>query len=118
MFGELLCQIHGAMLSASAAERSRQAFEAAALVVHDAGVHQSFGIFKVLIHTLVLPQIVDHRSVLAGKHLEALFASGIGQAARIENKSAAMAGFIFGRAATMERETKNSCDKLVCCRGR
>src|SRR3954465_8652420 len=118
MFSHLLCQIDRAMLSASTAERSRQALKAAALVIADAGVHQRLGIFQVFIHALLLAQIVDHRSVFSGKHLEALFASGIGQTARIEDESSAVAGLVLGRAAAMERETKDSRDKFICRRCR
>src|SRR5882724_735347 len=113
MFGQLLGQIDRAMLAAGAAERSRQALEAAALVVANAGVDQRFCILEVIVHALVLPQVVDHRSVLAGEGLETFFASGIGQAAGIEDKPAAVAGLIFWRAAAMEREAKNPCDKFV-----
>ena len=48
-----------------------------------------------LVHAFLLIEIFDHRSIFAGQWFEALFAAGIRQAAPVENKSAAIAGFIL-----------------------
>jgi hypothetical protein len=50
-------------------------------------------------------EVFRHRRVFAGELLEALFASGIGQAAAIENKAAAIAGLVL-RQAAMEGKLK------------
>jgi len=55
--------------------------EAALLIVADARVHQREDAGEKLVHAFLLNEIVDHRSVLAGESLEALFAAGIGEAA-------------------------------------
>ena len=57
-------------------------------------------------HALLLIEIVDHWRVLAGQLLESFFASGIGKAARIEDKAAAVSRFIGGHL-TVEGETEN-----------
>ena len=91
MFRQLLGQIDRAMLAARAAKRHHQVLEPAALIVAHAGVHQRQHTGKELVHALLLVEIVDHRRVFAGERFEALFAPGIGKAARVENKSAAVA---------------------------
>src|SRR5208337_4119391 len=65
-----------------------------------------------LVHGLLLVEIVNYGRVLARQRLELLFAPGIGQAAAIENKSAAISGFVFGQAA-MKRETPNPHDQSI-----
>ena len=99
MLRQLLRQINGAMLPAGAAERHHQVLKAAPLILAHAGVHQRQDTGQKLVHALLLIQIVDDRSVFAGEGLEALFAAGIGQAAAIENKSAAIPGLILRPAA-------------------
>ena len=47
-----------------------------------------------LVHAFLLVEIFDHRRVFAGERAEPLFAAGIGQAAGIEDESAAVARFI------------------------
>ena len=49
-------------------------------------------------HALLLIEIVDHRRVFAGERFEALFASGIREAAAIENESAAVPGLVLRQA--------------------
>src|ERR1700731_1023724 len=58
-------------------------------------------------HALLLIEIFNYRSIFAGERLEALFTAGIRQATPIENKSAAMTGFIL-RCSLMKRETENA----------
>src|SRR6266704_2937119 len=82
-FRQLLGEEHGAMLAAGAAER----------------VHQRQDTGEKLVHGLLLIEVVDDRSVLAGERLEALFAAGIGEAAAIENEAPAVAAFVLGQAA-------------------
>ena len=92
---QLLGQIDRAMLAARAAERHRQVLESALLVIADAGIDQREHAGEVLAHALMLVQVIRDRRVLAGERLEVLFASRIGQAARIEDKSAAMTGVVL-----------------------
>src|SRR5437868_14854490 len=103
------------MLASSAAKGCRQALEAAALIIGDACVHQRLSVLQVLAHARMLPKIVDHRRVFAGKGLEAFLASRIGQAADIEYKSAAVASFVLGRSAAVERKAENLHHKILCC---
>src|SRR6266566_2099886 len=98
-FRQLLGEEHGAMLAAGAAERDHQIFEAALLIAADARVHQRQDTGEKLVHGLLLIEVVDDRSVLAGERLEALFAAGIGEAAAIENEATAVAAFVLGQAA-------------------
>src|SRR5467141_5313550 len=89
--GQLLGEENGAVLAAGAAERNHQILEATLLIVADARVHQREDAGEKLVHAFLLNEIVDHRSVLAGESLETLFAAGIGEAACIEDESAAVA---------------------------
>ena len=66
----LLRQIHGAMLSTRAAKRNHQILEAAALIFEHAGIHQRKGAGEKLVDALLLVEVLDHRSVLAGEGLE------------------------------------------------
>src|SRR5438067_1056906 len=103
------------MLASGTTETRSQALEAAALVIGDACVHQRLGVLQVLAHVRMLPQIVDHRSIFTSKGLEAFLASGIGQAADIEYKSAAVASFVLGRSAAVERKAENLYHKIFGC---
>ena len=47
-----------------------------------------------LMHTFLLLEVVDHSGVYAGELLEALLATWVGQAARIEDKTSAITRFI------------------------
>src|SRR5947209_12523739 len=98
MFCQLLGQIYRAMLSAGAAERHHQALEAATLIIAHAGIDQRHDAGEKLVHALLLIEIIDHWRVFAGESLEALFASGIRDAAAIENESASMSGLVFRQA--------------------
>src|SRR5882724_6582380 len=60
----------------------------------------------------LLIEVVDDRSVFAGESLEALFASGIREAAAIENEAAAIAAFVL-RQALVKRKTENAHDEVV-----
>ena len=86
------------MLSAGAAERHHQALEAATLIIAHAGIDQRHDAGEKLVHALLLIEIIDHWRVFAGESLEALFASGIRDAAAIENESASMSGLVFRQA--------------------
>src|SRR5580765_6809152 len=61
---------------------------------------------------VLLIEIVDDGSVLAGERFEALLAAGIGEAAAIENEAAAVAGFVL-RQALVKRKTENADDELI-----
>src|SRR5437667_353961 len=63
-------------------------------------------------HALLLVEIVDHRSVLAGERLEALLSAGIREAATIENEAAAVATLVLGQAV-VKGKTKNAHDEIV-----
>ena len=63
-------------------------------------------------HAFLLNEIVDHRSILAGESLETLFAAGIGEAASIEDESAAVAAFVL-RQAVVKGKTENPHDEIV-----
>src|SRR5712664_4235151 len=67
-------------------------------------------------NAFLLIEIVDHRGVFAGKSLEALFASRIGEAAAIENEPAAISRFIF-RRILVKGKTENTNDEIVGFRG-
>src|SRR5581483_3377495 len=84
-----------AMLAAGATKRHHQALEAAALIIAHAGINQRHHAGEELMHALLLVEILDDRRVLAGEVLETLFASRIGNAAGIEDKSAAMSAVVF-----------------------
>jgi hypothetical protein len=65
------------------------------LIAEDAGVDEGEDAGEELVDGFLLVEIVDDRSVLAGERLEALFATGIREAAAIENEAAAVAGFVL-----------------------
>src|SRR6202521_58328 len=111
-FGQLLGEEDGAVLAAGATERDHQILEAALLIVADAGVHQREDAGQKLVHAFLLNEIVDHRSVLAGESLEALFAAGIGEAASVEDESAAVAALVFWQAV-VKGKTENPHDEIV-----
>src|SRR6266852_1555309 len=96
--GQLLGKEDGAMLASRAAERDHQTLETATLIIADAGVHKGHNTSEKLMHALLLDEVVDYRDVLARQMLKALFASGIREAAAIENESAAMPGFVLRQA--------------------
>src|SRR5436305_13441137 len=98
MFGQLLCQVDGAMLASGAAKRYHQVLEATALIGADARIHQRHHARQKLMHALLLAQIFDDRRISAAERLESFLASGIRKAAAIEYESAAMAGFVLGQA--------------------
>src|SRR6266850_2173163 len=99
------------MLAAGAAERNHQIFEAALLVAVDARIHQRQDAGEKLMHAFLLIEIVDHRGVLAGKGLEALFASRIRKAPAIENEPAAISRLIF-RQVVMKGKAENPNDQI------
>src|SRR5215475_3694856 len=90
---ELFGEINGAVLATGAAERDHQTLEAARLVIGDAGVHERINGREELVNAFLLVEIFHDRSVLAGELLEFFFATGIGEAAAIENETAAVAAF-------------------------
>src|SRR3982075_296841 len=95
------------MLAAGAAERHHQTLEAPPLVVFHAGVHQRHHAGEELVNVLLLIKVIDHRGILAGESLEALFAPGIGQTPAIEDESAAISAVILGYLP-VKRETENA----------
>ena len=112
MFGQLLSQIHGAMLTAGASEGDHQILEAPLLIVSDRGVDERCGIGEKLADALLVMEKLDDGCILARGRMEARFASGIGEAAGVEDKSAAMSGWVIGNAA-MKRKTQDSHRQLV-----
>src|ERR1700692_4288040 len=104
------------MLAAGAAERDHQVLEAAALVFVNAGIHKRHHAGQKLMHALLLVEVIDDRRIFTGELLEALFASGIRQAAAIKNESAAISAFIF-RHAAVKRKRENSHSQNVGCGG-
>src|SRR3989441_5023956 len=109
---QLLREIDGAMLAAGAAKGDHQIFEAALLITADAGVHQRQDTREKLVHAFLLIEIVDDRGVFASQSFEALFASWIGEAAAIEDESAAVSGLVCWQAA-MKGKTENAHDQVI-----
>src|SRR5713101_5796058 len=111
-FGQLLGEENGAVLATGAAERNHQIFEAATLIFAHAGVHERENTGEKLMHAFLLIEIVDDRDVFASEGLEALFAAGIGEAAAIENKAAAVPVFVL-RQFLVKRKTENAYGEIV-----
>jgi len=98
MSRQLFCKVNRTMLASGAAERHHQALKAATLIVAHASIHQRNNAGEELMHALLLVEILDHRRVFAREAAEALFASGIRDAASIEDESAAVPGIVFRQA--------------------
>ena len=96
--GKLLREEDGTMLTAGAAEGNHQIFEAALLIIADARIHECQNAGEKLVNAFLLIEVVDDGSILAGESFEALFAAGIGEAAAVEDETAAVAGFILRKA--------------------
>src|SRR5215471_7196056 len=58
-------------------------------------------------------KILDYLGVLAGKRFESFLASGVGQAASIENESTAVAAFVL-RRLKMKGKTEYPHDEFFC----
>src|SRR6516164_10369348 len=114
--GQLLGQEYRTVLPAGAAERHHQILEAALLIVADAGVDQREHAGQELVYALLLIQVVDHRRILAGQLLEALFAPRIGEAAAVKNETAPVPCFVLGQPA-VEGKTAYANDQIFCFRG-
>jgi hypothetical protein len=111
-FGELFGEKDGAMLAAGAAEGDHQAFETAGLIIGDACVNERVNGCKELVNVLLLVEIFDYGSVLAGKFFESFFTAGIRKASAVENEAAAIAAFVFGQFA-VKGETADTHDEVV-----
>jgi hypothetical protein len=111
-FGQLFGEVDGAVLAAGAAEGDHKIFEAAGAIGGNAGVDEREDAGEKLVNGFLLIEVVDYGRVFAGERFEAIFAAGIGEAAAVENKAAAVAGFVF-RQALMERKTENADEKIV-----
>src|SRR5450432_2059635 len=96
---ELFREIDRTMLPAGTAERNHQVFEAALPIVANAGIDQRQNTGQKLMHAFLLVEIVDHGRVFPSQSFEALFASGIRQAAPVKSKSTAVASFVFRQSA-------------------
>src|SRR5690349_17115641 len=83
----LFCQINGAMLPASAAERYHQVLEPTLLIIADAAIDKRSRIGNKLLHAFQMAEIVDHRLVFPRKGLESLLASRVGKSAGIKDKA-------------------------------
>src|SRR6516165_2619797 len=86
MPGQLLRHVNRTMLAAGASERDHQVLETALLIIGHAGIHQRSDTRQELARALLLLQIFDHRLVFSCERLEALFASGIGNAASVKDE--------------------------------
>src|SRR5690242_68868 len=100
------------MLAAGATKRDHEVFEAARLVVCDAGVDERIDRCQELMHSFLLIEIFDDGRVATGELLENFFAAGIGKAAAIEDESAAVAAFVPGQFA-MEGKAVDANDEVV-----
>src|SRR6516225_585414 len=90
MFGQFFREKHRTVLSSRTAKRHHKVFKAAALVIAYACINQGHDIGKILVNAILLGQVLGNRYVLAGEIHKTRFAPWIGQAANIENKSAAI----------------------------
>jgi len=108
LFGE----VDGAVLAAGAAEGDHEVFEAALLVSAHSGIHEREDAGEELVDTFLLLEVLDDGGVFAGEGFEAFFAAGVGEAAAVENKAAAVAGFVFWQAL-MEGKTEDADDEIV-----
>src|ERR1017187_64044 len=99
MLCQLLRKIDGAVLASGAAEGDHEIFKAAALIAAHAGIRKRENVGQILVLAVLLIEIVDDRRVLACQHTELFFAPRIGKAPRVEDISAAVAGFIGGNFA-------------------
>ncbi len=111
-FGQLLGEENGAVLAASAAKRDHQILEAALLIIADARIHQRQDTGEKLMHAFLLVEIVDHGGIFTSERLEALLAAGIGEAAAIENESAAVPAFVL-RQFLVKRKTENADGQII-----
>ena|ERR1700721_1631495 len=91
MFCQVLREINRTVLASGAAERDHQAGEAALAISRDAGIDQRGGVREKLADARLAIEIVDDGRVAAGECSKFLFSAGIGQAAGIEDESAAIA---------------------------
>src|SRR5579885_912877 len=110
--GKLLRQKNRTVLAASATERHHEILEAPLAVIRDGGIHQGKNAGEELVHALLLIEIFDHRSVLAGQRLEAVFASGSGESAPVKHESAAISGFV-PRLGLVKGEAENAHHQVV-----
>ena len=110
--GELFGKKDGTVLAAGAAERDHEAFEAAGLVVGDARVDERVNAGEELVDAFLLIEIFDDGRVPAGEFLEFFFAAGIGEAAAVEDETAAVSAVVFGKF-TVKRKTVYADDEIV-----
>ena len=102
-FRDLLGQIHRTVLPTGAGKRHHKVLKAASLPLNHMGVNQRHHVSQKPMHTFLLIEILDHRSVFASESLETLFATGIRQAAAIENIASAISAVIL-RFSPRKRE--------------
>ena len=86
------------MLTSRAPERDHEVFKTAALIIAQAGVHKRNGASEKSVDALLTIKVIDDNSVFACKGLEALLATGIGKASRVEDKPAAITALVFGQS--------------------
>src|SRR5262249_4179739 len=103
------------MLSARATKRHHQVFESSALVVAHASIHHRQRTCEKLMDSLLLVQVVNDRCIFAGETLEALFSPGIWKTTTIENESAAVTGWVLGKA-TVKGKTRDAYGHILCRR--
>ena len=85
------------MLAAGAAEGNHEVLESSLAIGGDGGVDEGEHSSQELVDGFLLAEVVDDGSILAGERPELLLAAGVGEAAGIEDKAAAIAGGIGGR---------------------
>src|SRR5262249_46355708 len=95
MVSELFREIHRPVLSAGAAKRHHQIFEAAALVGTDTRIHKRRNVCEELMCCLLLKEVLDDRRVLPGQVPVTLFPPRIRYVAAIEHKAAAVPGLVL-----------------------
>ena len=86
LFGEK----YRSVLSTGAAERDHEVPKTTALICRHACINERLRMREILLHAFLLVEVVNNRGIFSGQLLEAFFASGIGQAARVEDKAAAI----------------------------
>ncbi len=107
MLRQMLCQIDRTVLAAGAAEGNHQTRESPLSIVGDARIHKRIDMGKKPCDAFLPVKILDHRGILPGLRAELFFAPRVGKAARIEDKSAAVAG-VIGRCGAVKREAEDA----------
>ncbi len=87
------------MLASGAAEGNHEVLKPPLAIGCDGGVDEGEHRSQELVDGFLLAEVVDDGSILACERPELLLATGVGEAAGIEDKAAAVAGGVSGRFA-------------------